>query len=125
MAAGNHYQIGERGERPWGTWTVIGAGSKHVVKEIMVNPGGRLSLQLHHGRDEHWVIVAGTAEVTIGDQVSTLSENQSVFIPVETRHRIANPGAAPLVFVEVQYGSRLDEADIVRFEDNYGRAGTV
>ena len=121
-AATNTYETGSSDERPWGTWRVIDAGQGYVVKRIEVKPGAKLSLQLHHGRDEHWVVVGGQAEVTRGPERLRLSINQSVFITKETPHRIANVGADMLVFVEVQVGALLDEADIVRLEDVYGRS---
>src|SRR5699024_4475495 len=91
------------------------------VKRITVKPGGRLSLQMHHHRAEHWVVVSGTARVTRGDKVFLLGENESTFIPIGTRHRLENPGKQPLELIEVQSGSYLGEDDIVRFEDVYGR----
>ncbi len=87
----------------------------------MVNPGASLSLQLHHKRAEHWVVVKGEALVTVGDKVQTLKENESVYIPLETKHRLENPGREPLSIIEVQSGSYLGEDDIVRFDDVYGR----
>lgn len=117
----NHYEVGAADQRPWGTWRVIDAGPGFAVKRITVKPGAKLSLQLHHGRDEHWIIVAGRARVTRGEETLDLVANQSVFIPVETAHRIENIGSEELAFIEVQYGATLDEADIVRLEDAYGR----
>jgi mannose-1-phosphate guanylyltransferase/mannose-6-phosphate isomerase len=96
-------------------------GPRFQVKRILVKPGARLSLQMHHHRAEHWVVVSGTAEVTNGDSVTMLSENQSTYIPLGQRHRLANPGKLPLEIIEVQSGSYLGEDDIVRFEDSYGR----
>jgi mannose-1-phosphate guanylyltransferase/mannose-6-phosphate isomerase len=87
----------------------------------MVKPGQSLSLQLHHHRSEHWIVVSGTAEVTVGDQVETLAENQSIYIPIGAKHRLRNPAESPLEIIEVQSGSYLGEDDIVRFEDSYGR----
>jgi mannose-1-phosphate guanylyltransferase/mannose-6-phosphate isomerase len=109
-------------ERPWGSYEVIGHGPGFQVKRIIVEPGQQLSLQLHHHRSEHWIVVSGIAEVTVGEEVSTLAENQSTFIPAETKHRLTNPGEEPLELIEVQSGSYLGEDDIVRFEDRYGRA---
>ena len=109
--------------RPWGSYRTISLGDRFQVKEIIVKPGASLSLQMHHHRAEHWVVVQGTAEVTRGDEVSILHENQSAFIPLGTRHRLANPGKFDLRLIEVQSGSYLGEDDIVRFEDNYGRVG--
>ena len=107
--------------RPWGWYDSIDHGPRFQVKRIMVKPGASLSLQKHHHRAEHWVVVSGTAEVTNGDQVLLLTENQSTYIPLGTVHRLANPGKLPLEIIEVQSGSYLGEDDIVRFEDNYGR----
>jgi mannose-1-phosphate guanylyltransferase/mannose-6-phosphate isomerase len=107
--------------RPWGWYDSVDSGSRFQVKRIMVKPGGRLSLQMHHHRAEHWIVVSGTAEVTNGDQVTLLTENQSIYIPLGTTHRLANPGKVPLEIIEVQSGSYLGEDDIVRFEDTYGR----
>ena len=107
--------------RPWGWYDGVDVGPRHQVKRIMVKPGASLSLQMHHHRAEHWVVVSGTAEVTNGDKVLVLSENQSTFIPLGQTHRLANPGKVPLEIIEVQSGSYLGEDDIVRFEDNYGR----
>ncbi len=108
--------------RPWGWYDSIDSGSRFQVKRIMVKPGATLSLQKHHHRAEHWIVVTGTAEVTNGDQVILLTENQSTYIPLGTVHRLANPGKVPLEIIEVQSGSYLGEDDIVRFEDTYGRA---
>jgi len=107
--------------RPWGWYDSIDSGSRFQVKRIMVKPGATLSLQKHHHRAEHWIVVSGTAEVTNGDQVILLTENQSTYIPLGTVHRLANPGKVPLEIIEVQSGSYLGEDDIVRFEDTYGR----
>ena len=107
--------------RPWGWYDSIDAGARFQVKRIMVKPGASLSLQMHHHRAEHWIVVSGTAEVTNGDQVILLTENQSTYIPLGTTHRLANPGKVPLEIIEVQSGSYLGEDDIVRFEDTYGR----
>jgi mannose-1-phosphate guanylyltransferase/mannose-6-phosphate isomerase len=108
--------------RPWGWYDSIDAGARFQVKRIMVKPGAALSLQKHHHRAEHWIVVSGTAEVTNGDQVILLTENQSTYIPLGTVHRLANPGMVPLEIIEVQSGSYLGVDDIVRFEDTYGRA---
>jgi mannose-1-phosphate guanylyltransferase/mannose-6-phosphate isomerase len=107
--------------RPWGWYDSIDSGPRFQVKRIMVKPGASLSLQMHHHRAEHWIVVSGTAEVTNGEQVMTLSENQSTYIPLGQKHRLANPGKVPLEIIEVQSGSYLGEDDIVRFEDTYGR----
>ncbi|MFQ5959120.1 MAG: mannose-1-phosphate guanylyltransferase/mannose-6-phosphate isomerase [Alphaproteobacteria bacterium] len=107
--------------RPWGSFSVLLEGARFKIKEITVKPGAALSLQMHHRRAEHWVVVEGTARVTRGDEVSELHENESTFIPVATRHRLENPGKTPLRIVEVQCGDYLGEDDIVRFDDAYGR----
>jgi mannose-1-phosphate guanylyltransferase/mannose-6-phosphate isomerase len=107
--------------RPWGWYDSIDSGPRFQVKRIMVKPGASLSLQMHHHRAEHWIVVQGTAEVTCGDKKLMLSENQSTYIPLGETHRLANPGKVPLEIIEVQSGSYLGEDDIVRFEDHYGR----
>jgi len=107
--------------RPWGWYDSVDAGPRFQVKRIMVNPGATLSLQMHHHRAEHWIVVQGTAEVTCGDRKMILTENQSTYIPLGETHRLANPGKLPLEIIEVQSGSYLGEDDIVRFEDTYGR----
>jgi mannose-1-phosphate guanylyltransferase/mannose-6-phosphate isomerase len=113
-----------RVHRPWGYYETTDAGPHFQVKRLMVTPGHRLSLQLHHQRAEHWVVVSGVARVTRGDEVFDLGRNQSTYIPVETKHRLENPGSEPLLVVEVQSGAYLGEDDIVRFEDNYNRDST-
>ncbi|MFO0773164.1 MAG: mannose-1-phosphate guanylyltransferase/mannose-6-phosphate isomerase [Nitrospiraceae bacterium] len=107
--------------RPWGSYTVLEEGPGYKVKRVTVNPGGRLSLQMHHKRSEHWVVIAGTARVTCGDSVTDLRVGQSTAIPVETQHRLENPGTETLHIIEVQNGPYLGEDDIVRFQDDYGR----
>ena len=107
--------------RPWGWYDSVDAGERFKVKRIQVKPGASLSLQMHHHRAEHWIVVKGVAEITNGDQVITLIENQSTYIPQGQTHRLANPGDKPLEIIEVQSGSYLGEDDIVRFEDTYGR----
>jgi len=109
--------------RPWGAYTVLEIADRFQVKKITVRPGAALSLQMHHHRAEHWVVVQGTARVTRDDEVFLLSENQSTYIPIGTRHRLENPGTVPLEMVEVQSGGYLGEDDIVRFDDKYGRKG--
>lgn len=109
--------------RPWGFYEVLVEAAQFLVKKICVYPGEAISLQLHNNRSEHWIIVEGVAEVTCGDKNFTLIRNKSTFIPKKTKHRIENHQDKPLVFVEVQTGSNLDENDIVRFEDKYGRIG--
>jgi mannose-1-phosphate guanylyltransferase/mannose-6-phosphate isomerase len=108
--------------RPWGWYDSIDQGPRFQVKRILVDPGASLSLQMHHHRAEHWIVVRGTAEVTCGDKVTLLSENQSTYIPLGEKHRLANPGKVPLEIIEVQSGSYLGEDDIVRFDDSYGRS---
>jgi len=108
--------------RPWGWYDSVDEGERFKVKRIQVKPGASLSLQMHHHRAEHWIVVKGIAEITNGDQVITLTENQSTYIPQGQIHRLANPRAIPLEIIEVQSGSYLGEDDIVRFEDNYGRS---
>jgi mannose-1-phosphate guanylyltransferase/mannose-6-phosphate isomerase len=108
--------------RPWGSYETVDIGDRFQVKHIMVRPGGRLSLQMHHHRAEHWVVVEGTARVTVGEKISILKENESTFIPLGEKHRLENPGDKPLRLIEVQSGGYLGEDDIVRFEDVYGRA---
>lgn len=110
-----------RVHRPWGWYDSVDAGERFQVKRIMVKPKATLSLQMHHHRAEHWIVVSGTAEVTCGDKKILLSENQSTYIPLGETHRLANPGTIPLEIIEVQSGSYLGEDDIVRFEDKYGR----
>ena len=107
--------------RPWGSYTVLEEGQGYKVKRVTVKPGGRLSLQMHHKRSEHWVVIAGTARVTRGDEVFDLKVGHSTEIPVETRHRLENPGQETLHIIEVQNGPYLGEDDIVRFQDDYGR----
>ncbi|MDY0955991.1 mannose-1-phosphate guanylyltransferase/mannose-6-phosphate isomerase [Stenotrophomonas rhizophila] len=109
--------------RPWGAYDSIDNGARFQVKRITVKPGATLSLQMHHHRAEHWIVVSGTAEVTRGEEVILLTENQSTYIPLGVTHRLKNPGKLPLELIEVQSGSYLGEDDIVRFEDQYGRAG--
>ena len=126
----DHLKLNERTEhlhhtkvyRPWGHYEGIDAGDRFQVKRITVKPGEKLSLQMHHHRAEHWVVVSGTARVTCGEKVSLLSENESTYIPIGMNHRLENPGKLPLHIIEVQSGSYLGEDDIVRFEDIYQRA---
>lgn len=107
--------------RPWGYYKVLETGPRYKVKRILVDPGQILSLQMHHHRSEHWVVVKGTAKVMIGDKVEMIHENQSIYVPKGTLHRMENPGKVPLEIIEVQTGEYLGEDDIVRFEDVYGR----
>ena len=110
-----------RVHRPWGSYETLHAGHRVQVKHIVVKPGGKLSLQMHHHRAEHWVVVQGTARIRRGDDEIMLTEDQSTYIPLGTLHRLENPGKIPLHVIEVQSGPYLDEDDIVRFEDTYGR----
>jgi mannose-1-phosphate guanylyltransferase/mannose-6-phosphate isomerase len=110
--------------RPWGSYDSVDAGGRFQVKRLTVKPGAQLSLQMHHHRAEHWIVVEGTARITCNDRVFLLSENESTYIPIGATHRIENPGKVPLHVIEVQSGSYLGEDDIVRFEDTYGRQGT-
>jgi mannose-1-phosphate guanylyltransferase/mannose-6-phosphate isomerase len=107
--------------RPWGSYDGVDSGERFQVKRIVVNPGASLSLQMHHHRAEHWIVVSGSARVTCDDRVFLLAENQSTYIPLGSKHRLENPGLMPLELIEVQSGSYLGEDDIVRFEDVYGR----
>ena len=108
--------------RPWGSYQSIDQGARFQVKRIVVKPGGRLSLQLHHHRAEHWIVVHGTARVTVGEEVKTVYENESVYIPIGARHRLENPGKIDLELIEVQTGTYLGEDDIIRIEDDYRRS---
>jgi mannose-1-phosphate guanylyltransferase/mannose-6-phosphate isomerase len=109
--------------RPWGSYESLIVSDRFQVKRIVVNPGQTLSLQMHHHRAEHWIVVQGTALVTRGEEEFLLGENESTYIPMGTTHRLENPGKMPLHLIEVQSGAYLGEDDIVRFEDTYGRAG--
>jgi len=118
---GSHTLHHNRVYRPWGWYQTLNHGERYQVKCIMVKPGGKLSLQSHHHRSEHWVVVRGTLEVTKGEETALLTENQSTYIPIGKRHRLANPGKIPAFLIEVQSGPYLDESDIVRYEDVYRR----
>ncbi len=107
--------------RPWGSFTILEEGRGYKIKRIEVKPGHRLSLQMHHHRSEHWIVVSGTARVTCDNQEVMLSNNQSTYVPQCTSHRLENPGVIPLVLIEVQNGEYLGEDDIVRFQDDYAR----
>ena len=120
----SEYSLHREVARPWGSYDSIDAGEGFQVKRLVVKPGAALSLQLHHHRAEHWIVVAGSAEVTCGERVFLLKENESTYIPRGVKHRIRNPGHAELHIIEVQSGAYLGEDDIVRFEDHYGRQGT-
>jgi mannose-6-phosphate isomerase-like protein (cupin superfamily) len=114
----NHLKV----YRPWGSYETLILSDRFQVKRIVVNPGEENSLQMHYHRAEHWIVVSGTAQVTVGDEVRLLSENESIYISLGKEHRIKNPGTIPLVFIEVQSGAYLGEDDIVRLQDDYGRA---
>ncbi|OGT40113.1 MAG: hypothetical protein A3F12_03710 [Gammaproteobacteria bacterium RIFCSPHIGHO2_12_FULL_38_14] len=111
----------EKVDRPWGSYESIGMGPGFQVKHIVVKPGASLSLQLHHHRSEHWVVVKGKAQIIVGHNTINLSVNESVYIAKETKHRLSNPEAVDLEIIEVQIGDYLEEDDIERFEDLYGR----
>lgn len=115
------YEKGASDVRPWGTWEILDTGDRHTVKRIVVRPGQKLSLQSHEYRDEHWIITEGTAKVTNGDKVITAGPNTPIFIPAKAKHRIENVGSEDVIFIEVQTGDTLDEEDIIRYEDVYGR----
>ena len=110
-----------RDHRPWGWFETLALSERFQVKRIVVKPGAALSLQSHVHRAEHWIVVSGTARVTVGETVELISENQSVFIPLGTKHRLENPGKLPMVLIEVQTGAYLGEDDIIRYEDVYAR----
>jgi mannose-1-phosphate guanylyltransferase/mannose-6-phosphate isomerase len=121
QAGRSEHQVHRRVHRPWGSYEGIDKGERFQVKRITVKPGASLSLQMHHHRAEHWIVVRGTARVVRGNEEFLLSENQSTYIPIGVTHRLENPGTLPLELIEVQSGSYLGEDDIVRFEDHYGR----
>jgi len=115
------YGIGDEDERPWGRWLVIGVGQGFIVKEITVNPGARLSAQYHNHRAEHWTVVAGEGEAEIDGTAWALRRGDHLHIPLRSVHRVRNTGGTPLTIIEIQVGDVLDEADIVRLSDDYGR----
>lgn len=117
----NTYKKGDKDTRPWGTWEVLDCGEHFCVKRICVTPHNILSLQSHNFRSEHWIIVSGEALVTLGDEKIVRKENETVYIPVQTKHRIQNNTEKNMEFIEIQYGQTLDENDIIRYEDSYGR----
>jgi mannose-1-phosphate guanylyltransferase/mannose-6-phosphate isomerase len=119
------YDLHTEVKRPWGHYQTITGCARYQVKKITVNKGGQLSLQMHHHRAEHWIVVKGTARVTCGEKVFLLTENQSTYIPVGENHRLENPGQIPLEIIEVQSGSYLGEDDILRFDDIYGRTENI
>jgi mannose-6-phosphate isomerase len=114
-------QLNTEYHRPWGYYIILADEDDHKVKRIVVKPQKRLSLQLHHQRSEHWYMISGEAEVTLGEQILRLTGGEVVDIPVETAHRVMNPGADNLVFIEIQTGTYFEEDDIVRLEDDFGR----
>ncbi len=118
---GVSYKIGDKDTRPWGDWECIGVGDNFIVKKIRVLPKAMLSLQSHEFRSEHWVIVEGLATVVLGEETFDKKANESVFVPVKTKHRMINNTDEDVVFIEVQYGEKLDENDITRYEDIYSR----
>lgn len=107
--------------RPWGSWTVLEEGKGYKIKRLEILSDHRLSLQMHYHRSEHWVVVSGTAQVTIGDKVHYVHAHESTFVPPATVHRVENPGLIPLVIIEIQNGEYVGEDDIIRLEDDYGR----
>lgn len=107
--------------RPWGSYTILAEGDGYKVKRITINPGAKLSLQLHYHRSEHWTVISGTGKLTLDDKEVFFRENESTYIPIGVRHRLENPGKLPLSIIEVQNGKYLGEDDIVRFDDMYGR----
>ena len=107
--------------RPWGSYTILEEGYRYKIKRIVVSPGAKLSMQMHYHRSEHWVVISGTAKIVNGDQEIFLEENESTYIPKTHRHRLENPGKIPLQIIEIQSGAYLEEDDIVRFGDIYGR----
>lgn len=115
------YQKGTSDNRPWGTWEVLETAAGYCVKKICVKPHAKLSLQLHHHRAEHWIVAEGEGVVTLGEKQISVKKDDAVYIPVEVKHRIQNDSEKDLVFIEVQTGELLDENDIERFEDVYGR----
>lgn len=118
---GNDQNVAATELRPWGSFTVLEEGSRYKIKRIEVKPGHRLSLQMHHHRSEHWIVVCGTAKVTCGEQEILLTSNQSTYVPPCTSHRLENTGVIPLILIEVQNGEYLGEDDIVRYQDDYAR----
>jgi mannose-1-phosphate guanylyltransferase / mannose-6-phosphate isomerase len=113
-----------RDHRPWGWFETLALADRFQVKRIVVKPGAALSLQSHVHRSEHWIVVSGTARVTVDDKVTLVTENQSIYVPLGARHRMENPGKVPMVLIEVQTGSYLGEDDIIRYEDVYARSST-
>ncbi len=119
-----NYKKGDSDTRPWGTWEVLESANNYCVKKITVKPNAILSLQMHNYRAEHWIIAKGEAMVVLGEDTLYRKQDEAIYIPVKTKHRIKNTSSSEeLVFIEVQTGDNLDEEDIIRFEDNYGRIG--
>ena len=119
-----NYKKGDSDTRPWGTWEVLESANNYCVKKITVNPNAILSLQMHNFRAEHWIIAKGEAMIVLGEDTLYRKQDEAVYIPVKTKHRIKNTSQSEeLVFIEVQTGDNLDEDDIIRFEDSYGRIG--
>ena len=121
VKARSEWQLSREVNRPWGKYDSIDFGERYLAKRITVKPGAKLSVQMHHHRAEHWVVVSGTARVRNGDKTFLLSENESTYIPIGTIHSLENPGKVELELIEVQTGIYFGEDDIVRFEDRYGR----
>ena len=115
------YTIGDSERRPWGTWEVLAVGEGYIIKRIVVTPHQKLSLQSHNYRSEHWVIVMGTGTVTLGDRIIEVPQDTHIYIERMQKHRMENRTQDPVVFIEVQTGDTLDESDIVRYQDDYGR----
>ena len=118
----NLYQKGDHDTRPWGTWEVLAVGNGYIVKRIIVNPHQKLSLQSHEHRAEHWVIATGTGRVTLDAQIIEAPQDTHIYIKRQQKHRMENATDTPMIFIEVQAGDTLDENDITRYEDVYGRA---
>ena len=115
------YKVGQSDIRPWGTWEVLAVGEGYIIKRIVVNPHQRLSLQSHNYRSEHWVIVVGNGVATLDNKEIEAPQNTHIFIQSQQKHRMENRTDTPMVFIEVQAGDTLDEADIIRYQDDYGR----
>ena len=118
---GVRYAVGESATRPWGSWEVLATGEGYTLKRIVVNPGQRLSLQYHRFRAEHWTVVQGVAEAQINSTLSALTAGESVYVPLGAHHRLRNISDTPLVMIDVQTGTYLDESDIIRIDDDYAR----
>jgi len=125
MTSKVQYETGDKDLRPWGEWEVLATGQAFVVKRIAVNPGQTLSLQSHDHRNEHWTILSGRARVTLEDESFLLTQHETVFIPCGSKHRVGNPGPGVLTMIEIQTGDILDETDIIRYADEYGRVTPI